>query len=93
MTTQSDPLDLSSMFLRLRSDASIEPLAVDNTFWQRLTSGQLGDFHNEILIACSTFGTGWPMWEMHPNVRPRPKGYMAYGEDAGPVPDVVHHAG
>ncbi len=54
---QSDPLDLSSMFLRLRPDASIEPLAVDNTFWQRLSSGQLGDFHNEVLIASSTFET------------------------------------
>ena len=64
---QANPLDLSSMFLRLRPDASIEPLPVDNTFWQRLASGQLGDFHNEVLIACSRFETDWPMWEMHPN--------------------------
>jgi mannose-6-phosphate isomerase-like protein (cupin superfamily) len=64
---QSDPLDFSSTFLRMRADASTGPLTVDKTFWQRLTSGQLGNFHNELLIACSTFETDWPMWEMHPN--------------------------
>jgi hypothetical protein len=40
---------------------------VNKAFWQRLTSEQLGNFHNEFLIACSTFETDWPMWEMHPN--------------------------
>jgi mannose-6-phosphate isomerase-like protein (cupin superfamily) len=40
---------------------------VDKTFWQRLTSGQLGDFHNEFLVASSSFETDWPMWEMHPH--------------------------
>ncbi len=65
--SQSGPLDFSSTFLRLRGDASIEPLAVDNTFWQRLASGQLGTFHNEFLVASSSFEADWPMWEMHPN--------------------------
>jgi mannose-6-phosphate isomerase-like protein (cupin superfamily) len=65
--SQSGPLDFSSTYLRLRADASIEPLTVDATLWQRITSGQLGDFHNEFLIACGSCDADWPMWEMHPN--------------------------
>jgi len=64
---RAGPLDLSSTFLRLRADASAEPLNVDETFWQRLTSGQLGDFHHERLVAGGNFEADWPMWEMHPN--------------------------
>jgi oxalate decarboxylase/phosphoglucose isomerase-like protein (cupin superfamily) len=64
---QSDPLDLSSTFLRLRADASAEPLTVDETFWQRIMNGQLGDFHNEFLVASGNFEADWSMWEMHPN--------------------------
>ncbi len=64
---RSGPLDLSSTLLRLRADGSAEPLNVDATFWQRLTSGQLGDFHHERLVACGNFEADWPMWEMHPN--------------------------
>jgi mannose-6-phosphate isomerase-like protein (cupin superfamily) len=61
------PLDFSSTYLRLRADASIEPLTVDNTLWQRIIAGQLGDFHNEFLIACGSCDADWPTWEMHPN--------------------------
>jgi len=64
---QSGPLEISSTYLRLRGDASVEPLTVDNTFWPRLMSGQLGDFHNEFLVAGSAFEQDWPRWEMHPN--------------------------
>jgi mannose-6-phosphate isomerase-like protein (cupin superfamily) len=64
---QSQPLDLSSTFLRLRADASAELLTVDETFWQRVMSGQLGDFHNEFLVVSGKFEADWPMWEMHPN--------------------------
>jgi hypothetical protein len=41
------PFSLSSTFVRLRPDASVEALPVDATFWKRLTTGQLGTFHNE----------------------------------------------
>jgi mannose-6-phosphate isomerase-like protein (cupin superfamily) len=67
MMVQSGPLEFSSTYLRLRADASVEPLPVDNTFWQRIMSGQLGDFHHEFLIAGSTFDRDWATWEMHPN--------------------------
>jgi uncharacterized cupin superfamily protein len=65
--SQSRALDLSSTYLRLRPDASVEPLPVDSSFWQRISSGQLGDFHNEFLVACASYETDWPRWEMHPN--------------------------
>ena len=65
--SQTGALDLSSTYLRLRPDASVEPLAVDSSFWQRISTGQLGDFHNEYLVACANYAADWPMWEMHPN--------------------------
>jgi mannose-6-phosphate isomerase-like protein (cupin superfamily) len=60
------PFSLSSTYLRLRSDASVEPLPVDATFWQRLTTGQLGTFHHEYLVTSHAFDTDWSTWEMHP---------------------------
>jgi quercetin dioxygenase-like cupin family protein len=60
------PFSLSSTYLRLRSDASVEPLPVDTTFWQRLATGQLGTFHHEYLVTSHAFDTDWSMWEMHP---------------------------
>jgi mannose-6-phosphate isomerase-like protein (cupin superfamily) len=65
--TKSAPLNLASTYVRLRGDASVELLPVDATFWQRLTTGQLGAFHNEYLVTSCTFETDWPMWEMHPH--------------------------
>ena len=65
--SQTGVFDISSTYLRLRPNASVEPLTVDNTFWQRISSGQLGDFHNEFLVATGNYDKDWPMWEMHPN--------------------------
>jgi mannose-6-phosphate isomerase-like protein (cupin superfamily) len=67
MESEIGPFNLASTFLRLRSDASVEPLAVNDTFWQKIMTGQLGDFHNEYLVSMSSFDADWPMWEMHPN--------------------------
>jgi mannose-6-phosphate isomerase-like protein (cupin superfamily) len=65
--SRSEPFDLSSTFLRVRADASVEPLPVDETFWERIAGGQLGDFQNEYLVSCCTFDAPWPVWEVHPN--------------------------
>ena len=64
---QMTTFSLDSTFLRLRSDASVEPLTVDGTFWGRLSGGQLGDFHNEYLVSSHTADSDWKVWEMHPN--------------------------
>lgn len=64
---ESGPFDLSSTYVRLRPDASVEPLAVDDSFWERIAAGRLGTFHNEYLVTCHAFDTDWPIWEMHPN--------------------------
>lgn len=63
----TEPHDIQSTCVRLRPDVSVEPLAVDDTFWPRLTSGKLGDFHNEYLMCCFEFVDDWPTWEVHPN--------------------------
>lgn len=67
MSSETGPFDLSSTYLRLRGDASVEPLPVDDTFWQRIGAGELGTFHNEFLVTSHSFESDWPSWEMHPN--------------------------
>jgi len=59
-------LHLSSTYLRLCPDASIEPLPVGSDFWERIAAGQFGDFHNEYLVVCHAFEVDWDAWEMHP---------------------------
>ena len=57
---------LAATFARLRPDASIETLRVDDTFWPRLASGQLGDFHHEYLVSLHECDADWSNWERHP---------------------------
>ena len=52
-------LNLESTFLRLRNDATVEPLSVDDTFWERLMGGKLGDFHHEYLVITTSFDADW----------------------------------
>ena len=54
-STAPGPFNLTSTYLRLSNDTSIEPLHVNDGFWPRLMSGQLGTFHHEYLV--TTFGT------------------------------------
>jgi mannose-6-phosphate isomerase-like protein (cupin superfamily) len=61
------PYILGGTYLRLRPDASVEPLHVGNDFWQRIMSGKLGDFHHEYLVTTFAYDKDWPTWEMHPN--------------------------
>ena len=64
--SQSDAFDLFSTYLRMRADASVECLPVDETFWERIAAGELGALQNEHLVSCYTFDTAWPVWEVHP---------------------------
>jgi mannose-6-phosphate isomerase-like protein (cupin superfamily) len=61
------PYALSSTYLRLRPDASVEPLHVGDDFWQRIMTGKLGTFHNEYLVTTFSYDRDWPNWEKHPN--------------------------
>ena len=58
--------DLSSTYLRLRPDSSIEKLPADG-FWPQLMRGELGNFHHEYLVTTAEYSSDWPGWEMHPN--------------------------
>jgi hypothetical protein len=66
MSDAAQPYSLSSTYLRLRSDVTIEAIRGDATFWPRLMSGQLGDFHNEYLVTTFEYSADWTHWEMHP---------------------------
>jgi quercetin dioxygenase-like cupin family protein len=61
------PFNLATTYLRVRGDASIEPLPVNAEFWPKLMSGALGTFHHEYLVTTFAYDTDWPNWEMHPN--------------------------
>ncbi len=68
MTAQPPgPFNLETTYLRLRNDASIEPLPVNAEFWPRLMTGALGTFHHEYLVTMFEYAADWPNWEMHPN--------------------------
>lgn len=65
--TSRDPRSLTSSYLRLRPDASVEELEGGESFWARLAQGELGDFHNEYLVTQFSYDSDWASWEMHPN--------------------------
>lgn len=64
--SSSEPRNITTTYLRLRPDSSVEELAADETFWPRLMRGELGDFHHEYLVTSYTYQEDWPSWEMHP---------------------------
>ncbi len=66
MSVEPKALDLAATFLRLRGNASVEPLPVDADFWPRISRGELGSFHDEFLVTTHEFHADWPFWEMHP---------------------------
>jgi len=43
-------LNLHTTYLRVRPDASVEPLPVDDTFWPRLIAGELGTFPGDFVV-------------------------------------------
>jgi mannose-6-phosphate isomerase-like protein (cupin superfamily) len=65
--SRGSTLNIESTFLRLRSDASVEALPVDDTFWRRLVNGGLGTFRNEFLVSFYECDSDWTTWEKHPN--------------------------
>ncbi len=65
--TERYKYNASTDFLRLRGDCTVEAMALGNDFWPQLMSGKLGDFHNEYLVATSSFDRDWSNWECHPN--------------------------
>lgn len=69
MTSSTGPHapNLASTYLRLRAGASVEALAVDDSFWERIAAGGLGTFHHEYLVSCHAFESDWAVWEMHPH--------------------------
>ncbi len=64
---KTSQLNLSSTYLRLGGNGSVEPIPVDETFWRKISTGQFGTFHNEFLVSYHTFDEDWTMWELHPN--------------------------
>jgi hypothetical protein len=66
MATHPGPFNMKSAYARLRADGSAQSLPVDADFWQDLTAGRFGDFHNEYLVTTQSFTQNWPLWEMHP---------------------------
>jgi len=66
MSTHPGPFNMKSAYARLRPDGSAQSLPVDVEFWQDLSAGKFGDFHNEYLVTTQSFTQSWPLWEMHP---------------------------
>jgi quercetin dioxygenase-like cupin family protein len=65
--TSPGPFNFKTTFARLRNDARVEPLPVDDSFWPQLMSGALGTFHHEYLVTMFEYEADWTSWERHPN--------------------------
>ncbi|GGX43511.1 cupin domain-containing protein [Saccharospirillum salsuginis] len=66
MSNNHTSSNVLNTFVRLRSDATVERLPVGERFWQQLSNGELGTFHNEFLVTSHHFDSDWGSWEMHP---------------------------
>lgn len=66
MARKAGPYELTSTYLRLGTDSSIEPIPVTESFWPDLIGGKLGDFKHEYLVTQLSFDQGWSNWEQHP---------------------------
>ncbi len=66
MSTNPGPFNMKNAYALLRPDGSAQSLPVDADFWQDLSAGKFGDFHNEYLVTTQSFTQNWPLWEMHP---------------------------
>lgn len=64
--TRKQPQHLAGSSIRLRNDASIELLEMNDTFWPRLMAGELGDFHHQYLVSLHDFSSDWSGSEAHP---------------------------
>ena len=67
MTGKAGTYALAENYLRLKPDASVDVLSVDETFRPGLMRGQLGNFNYEFLVSRFDFTVDWPTWEVHPN--------------------------
>jgi len=66
MSNNHTSSNVLNTFVRLRNDATVERLPVGERFWQQLSNGELGAFHNEFLVTSHHFDSDWGSWEMHP---------------------------
>jgi len=67
MTGKAGTYALAENYLRLKPDASVDVLSVDETFRPGLMRGQLGNFNYEFLVSRFDFTVDWPTWEVYPN--------------------------
>ena len=67
MTGTAGTYVLEENHLRLKPDASVDVLSVDETFRPGLMRGQLGNFNYEFLVSRFDFTVDWPTWEVYPN--------------------------
>ena len=58
-------LDLAATFAVLDPDGSVFPVEVTPTLYEELDR-RFDGFKGRHLVACHTFGSDWPTWEMHP---------------------------
>ncbi len=67
MSTPFGPFNLTSTFLRLRTDSLVDPLPVTADFWPKLMTGALEFRSHDRLVTMISFDRSWPNAEMHPN--------------------------
>lgn len=65
MTSDIDPLNISSTYVVLGGNGDATPIGVSDRFFEQLES-KFGDFKGKRLISYFNFDQDWDTWEMHP---------------------------
>lgn len=66
MASSSGPFQATETYLHLGPDGTAVPLAVDDTFWEKLGSGGFDHLGPGRLVSTYEFSADWTGWERHP---------------------------
>lgn len=58
--------DLTGTYLRFDDTGTVDPLVVDATFWEDITSGRRTDLDTGWMVGDFGYSEDWDMWERHP---------------------------
>lgn len=66
MSIESGPFQAVKTYLHLGPDGSAIPLEVNDTFWEKLTTGGFDHLGPGRLVSTYDFTADWTSWEQHP---------------------------
>ena len=66
MTSTAGPFQATETYLHLGPEGTAVPLEVDQSFWEKLTTGGFSHLGPGRLVSTYDFNADWVNWEQHP---------------------------